>query len=194
MRVIVVSLGASGTHFLHNILRDFTDHTPYHEPPKWVRGVKNELPDLQRLLDSHEGKTVFINNLENKQDITQLESDLQVVLLRDPRDIALSAFNRRRGKILRPYSQWKTRLETYTRLIRAGAGVLDFSTLVSPAIASVLEGWGLVVDPIPDEVFTRRVNHNSRVYASTYAELPEKMRVECAKVFRWYSRMRDEKP
>jgi len=173
----VVATGASGTKFLASVVNRHTRHFALHEP----RHFHN--PDHPMLF--------FINGrLREKY---HRREGSHGVILRDPRDVALSWFNRRKGVLPDTYPAKMGRgLCFISSRVEAGDEVIFFKDMFKGPVALTawLERLGVpLIRPILDATMATKVNHNGRKWAETYEELPANIREGIERECGWYIRL-----
>ena len=170
----VVATGASGTKFLHSIVNRHTQYFALHEP---------------RTRHNPDHPLMFYINGRLREKYHRFK-DAHGVILRDPREVALSWFNRRKGTLPENYPvRMSLGLGFIHSRVEAGDEVIYFKQMVGDVqeLTAWLSRLGVpLIRPITDETMTTKVNHNGRVWASAFEDLPEVLREGLERECGWY--------
>ncbi len=174
MTAYIFSTGASGTHFLASIIDSYTDHEAFHEPRRFTLPLPTP--------------TVVINGF--LRELYPTLEGTHGVILRDPRQVMLSFFNRRKGKLDPGYpAHLQGVLTTVDQWVETGCHKIYFKEMVSERgrLMQWLYHLGVgITKPIPKEIMATKVNHNGRGYAASYEDLPEGLRADLELKCGWY--------
>lgn len=174
MRVYITSTGASGTKFLARVVHGYTDHLGLHEP---------------KSLRYPEHPKMMLINGRRKQRYQKLPGT-HGVILRDPRQVMLSWYNRKKARMTTKYPPALNQiLLIIDQHIQTGAEVIYFEDMVGniDLLTAWLKRLGVTVTvPIPEFIMATKVNHNGRLSAASYEDLPEEFRTTMDEVCGWY--------
>ncbi len=201
MNFLITGMGRSGTKFLATIMNKSPVWTVEHEPPgsePWValeEAHPFEVPPLEDLQARFNRDKYGEVNSYLRYVIHDLDVASKGVLLRNPRDIALSAYNRKYDEFASgkdpPEAQIQrvnAALKAVDRCVEAGMFVIRFERMVGDRdyLQQVLEEFGVDDYRVTEKDVNRRINPNPKVRFHRFAEIKDDYRSLVVSELEWF--------
>lgn len=183
--VLIISLGASGTHKLCDVFRKDAKWSVHHERLRHRRPMIDK-EEAQRLINGD--NIIYINGFVSHY-FPVLRASKKIVIMRNAFDLALSWYNRREGKL-----NWKW-IDGFNRDLgmlkeyyKKADAMFKFEDIFfkEREMRRIIDFIGLDVETINLE---QKINHNKREYAGEFEDLPCKFKDYLVKNTLWFNKL-----
>ena len=180
MNFAITGLGRSGTTFLSKLMNRSQVWSVLHEPGSHCDLLEN----VQKRFGDHYGEVnPYLVEWLEALDVTQ-----KGVLIRNPRDVVLSTYNRRHKKLTHELDRIGNRLKFLDRFIERGIYCIQFEKMTTDLeyLQSCIEHFGIQDVQCKPEDIQIKVNRNPTYYVFKYEDIDHEIRQIADQKIDWF--------